>query len=522
MTVSQPQKWLNLGFGVVLTTLLGTGLIAYRAIINREYPLAMESAVENGYAQLNELLAAIAGAEVSHQAYLETGAEENQRESYVYLERAESFLEGLKAEELDAEDSDIKELDIQEFEALDTEEDIYWLYEEALAPLETALEKRVEGLAKNINEPDSEPPDLQTQIDRATQRSQDQFEIYEALQILLEEGSIDEQWALADTSLSINNRLWILSLVVGVSMLTLCALYLSLRQTLSRSQRVQQQLQQEKETLAATLSTETADLLSAKTSLAEELSRRQAIETTYKEIEQAKELTDIKLNFFSLASHELRTPLSAIMVSAQLLDNPNAQWTEAKRSRNLRRIQSSAKTMTQLLSDILLLTRAEAGKLEFNPQTIEIEAFCTALVESVKFNTQAQHHILVEQKGECAIACLDESLLRAMLMSLLTNAIKYSPQESEIRLIILGKQGHTQFQLTDQGIGIPAADQKQLFESFHRGENAKSIAGTGLGLAVVKKCLDLHGGNISVDSEVGVGTTFTIDLPWIEKIRKKA
>ena len=495
MTISQPQKWLTLGFGMVLATLLGTGLIAYEAIINREYPFEVETETDSGYALLNEILAVIASAEVSHQAYLATGDEEQQRESYVYLEIAESFLEELNEEE----------------------ENAYWLYPEALEPLKIALGNRVNGLAESINQSDAEPPNLQTQLDRAAQRSQAQLEIHIAVQTLIEEGSIDQEWAIADTSLSINNGLWTLSVILGVSVLTLCALYLSLRHILNHAQQTQQQLQQDKEALTASLKAETADLLTVRTSLAEELSRRQAVENTYKEIEQAKELTDIKLNFFSLASHELRTPLSAILVSAQLLDNPNVEWSTDKRSRNLRRIQSSAKTMTQLLSDILLLTRAEAGKLEFNPQSIDLEKFCTGLVDNVKFNTQAQQHILVEKKGECAIAYLDESLLRAMLMSLLTNAIKYSPPESEIHLIITGQEGYTQFQIADQGIGIPLTDQKQLFESFHRGENAKSIAGTGLGLAVVKKCLELHGGDISVDSQVGLGTTFTLDLPWVEK-----
>ncbi|MEO1183119.1 MAG: sensor histidine kinase, partial [Cyanobacteria bacterium J06636_28] len=108
-----------------------------------------------------------------------------------------------------------------------------------------------------------------------------------------------------------------------------------------------------------------------------------------------------------------------------------------------------------------------------------------------------------------------ERLLRAMLMSLLTNAIKYSPQESEIQLTIWGEHGHTRFQVSDQGIGVPAADQQHLFESFHRGQNVKSFSGTGLGLAVVKKCLELHGGQIEVESQVGVGTTFSIYVPWV-------
>ena len=167
MTISQSQKWLTLGFGMGLATLLGTGLIAYEAIINREYPFEVEAEADSGYALLNEILAAIAGAEVSHQAYLETGEEENQRESYVYLEIAESFLEELNAEE---------------------EENDYWLYLEALEPLKTALENRVSGLAASINQSDAEPPGLQTQIDRAAQRSQAQLEIHMAVQTLVEEG----------------------------------------------------------------------------------------------------------------------------------------------------------------------------------------------------------------------------------------------------------------------------------------------------------------------------------------------
>ena len=245
-----------------------------------------------------------------------------------------------------------------------------------------------------------------------------------------------------------------------------------------------------------------------------ELSHRQQIETTYKEVEEARELSELKLNFFSLASHELRTPLSAILVSAQLLDHANAPWSEEKRSRNLKRIQSSAKTMTQLLSDILLLTRAEAGKLEFSPQPVELLDFGQRLVDEVKFNTQAQQQIVVRQQGQCDIAYLDTKLLRAMLMSLLTNSIKYSSPESQIQLTVVGEASQVCFQIQDQGIGIPAADQRDLFESFHRGNNVEKMPGAGLGLAVVKKCLELHGGSIKLESQVGIGTTFFISIPW--------
>lgn len=99
-------------------------------------------------------------------------------------------------------------------------------------------------------------------------------------------------------------------------------------------------------------------------------------------------------------------------------------------------------------------------------------------------------------------------------MSLLTNSIKYSPQESQIQLTIIGEVGQVGFHIQDHGIGIPLADQQHLFESFRRGHNVKKTPGTGLGLAVVKKCLNLHGGSIELKSTVGTGTTFIINIPW--------
>ncbi|MBE9069018.1 histidine kinase, partial [Leptolyngbya cf. ectocarpi LEGE 11479] len=402
---------------------------------------------------------------------------------------------------------------LEDEQAAAFEEDL--VYRETLERLQIATETHLKILEESIEQYENGQLDLPEQLDIAQQSSEVRVDAHLALQALLDEGSVERQWDMADTSVSINNNLWLTGLVASLGVLSLGILYGWLMQSLHQHQKTLLAQQLEAELLTQQLQAKTDELQSTEEILTDELNRRQEMETTYKEIEQAKELTDLKLNFFSLASHELRTPLSAILVSAQLLDNRNIAWSEEKRSRNLRRIQSAAKTMAQLLSDILLLTRAEAGKLEFNPQTINLQSFCEHLVEEVKFNTQSQHHILVQQQGSCDQACLDERLLRAMLMSLLTNAIKYSPQESNIQLTIWGEQGHTQFQVSDQGIGVPAADQQHLFESFHRGENVKSFSGTGLGLAVIKKCLELHGGKIEVESQVGIGTTFSIDMPWV-------
>lgn len=501
MNLARTQKWLTLGFGAVVVTLLGTALLARHAIVNRSNPSEQVALETEGYAYLNELLVAIAEAEASHRSYLNTDEEES-------FERYETKLDLITGyiEELDAE--------YQDLEAEDAfEEDL--VFREELERLRVAAEKHVQILEEGLEQYRKGQLDLSNQLEIAQQSSEVRVDAHLALQALLDEGNAERHLDIADTSVSINNDLWLTGLVVSFGISILGILYGWLTQRLKQYQNTFLAQQHATEELAAKLHNKTDALENTEAILTQELNRRQEIETTYKEIEQAKEITDLKLNFFSLASHELRTPLSAILVSAQLLDNQNVAWSEEKRSRNLRRIQSAAKTMAQLLSDILLLTRAEAGKLEFNPQTIDLQSFCNHLVEEVKFNTQSQHHILVEQQGTCDEAYLDERLLRAMLMSLLTNAIKYSPPESEIQLTIWGEQGHVRFQVSDQGIGVPAADQQHLFESFHRGQNVKSFSGTGLGLAVVKKCLELHGGKIEVESQVGIGTTFSIDMPWV-------
>lgn len=242
------------------------------------------------------------------------------------------------------------------------------------------------------------------------------------------------------------------------------------------------------------------------------LKRRQA-ETIQHALAREKELSELKLRFFSMVSHEFRTPLSVILGSAQLLAESSQQWTESKKLKNLHRIQSSAKLMTQLLTDILTLTRAEAGKLECNPEVVDIEAFCLNLVEDIQFGSETQHPIKFVSQCQCTHAKLDEKLLYSILSNLLSNAIKYSPQGRNIHLIVSCNPETAIFQIKDEGIGIPLEDQQALYEPFHRCNNVGDILGTGLGLAVVKKCVDLHLGQISVESEVGIGTTFTVKIP---------
>ncbi|HEY9301664.1 MAG TPA: sensor histidine kinase, partial [Phormidium sp.] len=167
----------------------------------------------------------------------------------------------------------------------------------------------------------------------------------------------------------------------------------------------------------------------------------------------------------------------------------------------------------RLLNDILLLDKTEAGKLELNPIPVDLVEFSRELVEELQLSIGSQHAITFIHQGQCANAYLDKKLLRQIIDHLLSNAIKYSPRGGKVHFELICQDREAIFQIQDEGIGIPKEDQRRLFERFHRGTNVGTISGTGLGLTIVKECVDLHDGAIAVESEVGSGTTFTVKLP---------
>jgi len=248
-----------------------------------------------------------------------------------------------------------------------------------------------------------------------------------------------------------------------------------------------------------------------------DITERKRLEEIRLALEKEKELSTLKTRFFSMASHEFRTPLSTALAAAQILENSQTSWNnEEKRLRNLHRIQDSVKNMVQLLDDILVINRAEAGKLEFNPELFNIEEYCRELIGEVQLGADTKHdlHFIIE--GKDPQVYLDQKLLRSILANLLSNAIKYSPEGGKIDILLTLNVKEIILQISDSGIGISAQDQKQLFEPFHRGKNVRNIAGTGLGLIVTKKCIDLHGGNINVNSKLDMGTTIIVTLQRIK------
>lgn len=236
------------------------------------------------------------------------------------------------------------------------------------------------------------------------------------------------------------------------------------------------------------------------------------------EVEQAlakeKELNELKSRFVSMTSHEFRTPLTAILSSAELLESYSATWHEEKKCHHLQRIQSQVKHMTSLLNDVLVMGKAEVGKLEYQPTPIDLFQWCRSLVEEIQLTTKT-HAIVFHSQGKVEIVQLDEKLLRHILTNLLSNAIKYSPTATEVNFDLMWEPNQIIFQVRDRGIGIPASDRENLFDSFHRATNVGNIAGTGLGLAIVKKAVETHQGKIWFETQVGMGTKFIVAIPVV-------
>jgi signal transduction histidine kinase len=196
-----------------------------------------------------------------------------------------------------------------------------------------------------------------------------------------------------------------------------------------------------------------------------------------------------------------------------LLERYRDRLSEDKQLAHLQRIQIAVERMTQMLNDILIIGEAEGGKLEFNPALLDLPQFCRDLVEELQQGSGKQHTLIFTSQCQSLLQGMDAKLLRHILSNLLSNAIKYSPIGSTVQLDLTCFNDKGIFRIQDQGIGIPPEDQAHLFESFHRATNVGTIQGTGLGLAIVKQCVDLHKGEITVASEVGNGTTFTVTLP---------
>ncbi len=248
--------------------------------------------------------------------------------------------------------------------------------------------------------------------------------------------------------------------------------------------------------------------------IAEDITEAKRVEEEInKTLQREKELNELKSNFISMTSHEFRTPLSTVLLSTEMLEHYADKLSPDKKQKLYQQIGTGIGRMVQLLDDVLSINKADAGKVVFNPVSLNLEDFCQELLAEMQLTAGNKHTIVFAMSGDCSKAMMDESLLRHILSNLFSNAIKYSPQGGQINFQLSCHNFEATFIIQDSGIGIPVEDQKRLFESFHRAKNVGNIQGTGLGLSIVKRMVDLHQGTITVESEEGVGTKFIVTVP---------
>lgn len=246
------------------------------------------------------------------------------------------------------------------------------------------------------------------------------------------------------------------------------------------------------------------------------LERKRAVEEARKALEKERELNELKSRFVSMASHEFRTPLSTLLSSTSLVEQYVQKGETDKINKHIARIKSNIKLLTSVLNDFLSLSKLEEGKVEVAVEAIPLENFINDLAEELQVSLKGERQIKVNLEKAPKQIHTDSKILRNIMMNLISNAGKYSPVDKPVEVHIAAEDGTCFIAVKDYGLGIPKEEHKHVFDRFFRASNVANIQGTGLGLNIVRRYLDLLDGKISFESEPGKGTIFTVELPLIK------
>lgn len=249
-----------------------------------------------------------------------------------------------------------------------------------------------------------------------------------------------------------------------------------------------------------------------------QIETKEAIE---EKLEKEQELSELKSRFVSMASHEFRTPLAGILSSLNLVErylNAEADaWEafphQARVLNHFEKIKESVRNLTSILNEFLSLAKLEEGIIKCKWETFDLNELITAALEELQTLCRAGQKISYHFEGKETLCELDYNMTRNIINNLVSNAIKYSGDKTQIFVRAGITQEKIRLDVKDQGVGIPDEEQQKLFGRFFRAKNVTNIQGTGLGLNIVKKYLDLMGGSISFISKQNEGTTFTVHLP---------
>lgn len=245
--------------------------------------------------------------------------------------------------------------------------------------------------------------------------------------------------------------------------------------------------------------------------------RTAALEEREEELKRAlgkeRELNELKSRFLSMASHEFKTPLSTVLSSAELIELYEGVEQQPKRERHIRRIKDAVHQLTDVLNDFLSLSQLEQGKVSIKAKLVDLRAMLSTSIESSEGQMKAGQFVSLELCDDPRRIVSDPKLLRHILVNLISNAAKYSPEGMEIVIRTTKEDAFCRIDIIDQGIGIPKEDQVHLFDRFFRATNVENVKGTGLGLNIVNHYIKLLEGHVSFVSNLGEGSTFSVYLP---------
>lgn len=269
---------------------------------------------------------------------------------------------------------------------------------------------------------------------------------------------------------------------------------------ITERQRAQQQLSRAYDELELRVRERTADL-------------QQTLEKLNNTLSREKELGELKTRFVSMVSHEFRTPLTSILSSVEILERYREKLSKEQQTRFYYMITESVHRMSDLLNNVILLSRAESNNIYFNPIHLQPDTYCRKLIEELSIGVLKERVVQYTTEGTMREVLVDPQLLHYILANLLSNAVKYSPEQEPVYLSVILSDTSITFRVADQGIGIAPEDLKHIYDPFFRSEHVETIPGTGLGLSIVKQSVARHGGTIEVEANTNGGTTFTVRLP---------
>ncbi|MBE2268580.1 MAG: PAS domain S-box protein [Anaerolinea sp.] len=238
-------------------------------------------------------------------------------------------------------------------------------------------------------------------------------------------------------------------------------------------------------------------------------------------LEKEKELGELKSRFVSMASHEFRTPLASILALTETLMAYRSRLPDEQIALRLGKIQDQVGHLKAVMDDVLLLARMQTRRVEYSPVKLDLDALSRSVLDEFQSRPDIRHKLVYTCDERLHEVTLDRKLMRYIINNLISNAIKYSQEDKPIMVALAHIDDDLVIKVQDEGIGIPEADLKHLFEPFHRAANVGTIPGTGLGMVITKEAVELHRGIIEVDSHVGIGTTFTITIPLSNNEGKK-